>query len=932
MLREAIEYLISILKSRLFPMITFFTVLACILVYRIFELQIVNGEEYLKVISKAVEDTKSVSATRGRIYDVNGKLLAYNELAFSINISDSGVYESTEKKNEQLNKIIYDTIKIIEKHGHEVSCDFSIAVNDDNKYVFTVDGSALLRFLRDCYGKSNINLLSEKEKNATAEDVMEYLCGKEGYQISSDYSKEDKIKIVNVRTYMRANFYNRSMEYTLAYDVADEIVAEISENSDVLTGVSVSEEYIRKYVDGKYAAHIIGYTGKASSDELRNLQAKDESYAPNDIVGKSGIEQSMELYLQGTKGSKRVYVDTVGRIKQVISQVEPVTGDDVYLTIDIELQKKIYNAIEEELAKILVSKIVNSTDKYTYSSDGSTIKEIFIPIREVYFALIDNNVIKTATIAEQNTSTETSVYNKFVNKQDEVMDKLYQELVSDTPTNMGKLSDEYYDYMKYIYAFLKTDGIVMSEVVDESDDIFIKWRTETISLKDYLSYAIAMNWIDVSQYSDEEYNSLSEAYEQLVLYIFDVLRTDSGFSKIIYKYMINTGALSGPEICILLYDQGVLPYDDSMYGRLIMGSVSAYDFIISKIRNREITPAQLALEPCSGSAVVTDATNGQVRALVSYPSYDNNKLSVTVDADYYRQLREDKSGPLYNGAAQAQNAPGSTFKIVSSVAGLMEHAISEGESIFCKGIFEKVTPNPRCWIYPGSHGAETVSTAIRDSCNIFYYEVGYRLAIDEKGMYDSSKGTGILGEYAKKMGLGIKTGIEIYESEPFISDTNAVASAIGQGNHNYTALNLSKYVTTIANNGTSYDLTLISSIVDCEGNTVFEAAPVISSTMEEVPEHVWNSVHYGMYLAGQSNNYIKSLDMKVGCKSGTAQENTKKPDHATFILYAPYEEPEISVSCIIRNGYTSGNVAELTSEIVKIYYDKDNANNDKKEG
>jgi penicillin-binding protein 2 len=607
-----------------------------------------------------------------------------------------------------------------------------------------------------------------------------------------------------------------------------------------------------------------------------------------------------------------------------------VTGDDVYLTIDMELQKKVYHAIEEELAKILVSKIVNSTEKYTYKSDGTTISDILIPIRDVYFALIDNNVIQTASIAACTTSTEKTVYNKFLEKQTNVLDGLYAELTSDTPTQVGKLSEEQYEYIKYIYSLLKTEGIVMTEVVDESDAIFMQWKAETISLKDYLSYAIAMNWIDISQYTDDEYTSLSEAYEQLISFIFDVLKTDSGFSKIIYKYLIYTGYVSGTEICILLYDQGVLPYDESTYGRLIMGIITPYDFMIDKIGNIEITPAQLALEPCSGSAVITDIKTGQVRALVSYPSYDNNKLSVTIDADYYSKLRNDKSSPLYNGAAQSQNAPGSTFKIVSAVAGLMNHVINNGESIICRGIFEKVTPNPKCWVYPSAHGSETVATAIRDSCNVFFYEVGYRLAIDENGKYNSDIGTEILGEYAKKLGLATKTGVEIYENEPTVSNTNAVASAIGQGNHGYTALNLARYAATIADNGVCRDLTLIQTVVDCDGNVVYSSEPVIASTMEEVPDEIWDSVHYGMYLAGQNNAYIKALPIAVGCKSGTAQENTKKPDHATFILYAPYENPEISVSTIIRNGYTSSNVAELTSEIVKIYYNLDDADDENK--
>lgn len=926
MLKEMIEYIVSVLKSRIFPLILVFVGLAMVLVFRLFQLQIVNGEQFLADISKAVEDNKPISATRGRIYDVNGKLLAYNELAFSINISDSGLYSGIDEKNQKLNEIIYKTIKIIEKNGGNVSCDFSVILNSNNRYEYTVDGVALLRFLRDCYGVTNINLLKEEQKNATAEELMRYLCDDTRYGVSDQYSKEDRIKIVNVRTYMTANLYNRSMEYTLAYDVSDETVAEIVENSDILTGVRVSEEYIRKYVDGKFASHIIGYTGKASSDELATLKAKNDQYAPNDVVGKAGIEQSMELYLQGTKGERRVLVDTVGRIKQVLDETAPVTGDDVYLTIDMQLQKDIYYAIEDELAQILISKIVNSNEKYTYKSDGTTINDIFIPIKDVYYALIDNNVIKTSAIAEATTSTEKMVYDKFLDKREKVLVSLKNEMTTDSPTFVSKLSDEDYEYIKYIYSLLKAEGVVMTEAVDENDEVFLRWKAETISLKEYLSYAIAMNWIDVSSYSEDKYTSLSEAYEQLIEFIFDVLKTDSGFAKIIYKYMIQNSSLSGTEVCILLFDQGVLPFDQDVYSKLIVGIIKPYDFLIEKIKEKEITPAQLALEPCSGSVVITDVNTGKVKAMVSYPSYDNNRLSITVDADYYQALRADKSGPLYNGAAQSQNAPGSTFKITSAIAGLVENAIGSGETIVCRGIYDKVEPNPKCWVYPGSHGVENVSTAIRDSCNIFFYEVGYRLAIDENGKYNSTLGTDILAKYATKLGLATKTNIEIFENTPNPSNTSSVHSAIGQGNHGYTALNLSRYAATIAANGVCHDLTLIDKIEDCNGNIVFSTIPVVASTMNEVPDSVWDEVHYGMYLAGQNNAYISKLKTKVGCKSGTAQENKKKPDHATFILYAPYENPEIAISAIIRNGYASGNVAQLSAEIVKLYYEEESKN------
>lgn len=919
MYQEIKDYIISILKSRLFPLMAVFCIMFGILIHRLFELQIVEGENYLSSISDAIESEISVASTRGNIYDCNGVLLAYNDLSFSVQISDSEYYKNIKEKNEVLNETIANAVKIIEKHGEKVSCDFAIIVNEDGEYEFNVSDNARLRFLRDCYGKKSTSELSDEQRNASADDVIKYLSSEERYDIDAKYSKQITIYILNFRTYMSANTYQRSMKFTMAYDVNDETVAEILENSNTLIGVTVSEEYIRKYVDGFYAAHILGYTGKISTDELSELQSKNSQYAANDVVGKAGIEQAMELYLQGTKGEQRVYVDSVGRITEIIEETEPVTGCDVYLTIDIELQKKVYKALEQQIADILVSYIVDSDEKYIYKSDNTTIDTIQIPIKDVFFALIDNNVISIKEIAEQKTSTSATVYNNFLNKQSEVLNKVQVELTSND-TDYGHLSEEMQMYIYKIYELLLEDGVIISSNMDRSDSIYEQWVAETISLKEFLSYALAQNWIDVAKFTDTEYSSLSEAYNSLITYVMSDIKEDTEFSKKIYKNMIKYKQLTGSQVCVLLYDQKILPYDSETYGKLIMGNISSYNFMVEKISKCEITPAQLALKPCSGSCTILDTNTGRIVAMVSYPSYDINNFSGSVDANYYYKLLNDGSLPLVNNATTTKTAPGSAFKIVSAIAGLETGVVTSSEVMECKGIYETVTPNPKCWVYPNSHGDETVATAIKDSCNIYFYELGYRLATTTAGKYDSTLGTDILANYARQLGLATTTGIEIYEATPMASNENAIASAIGQGRNSFTGLNLARYVSTIANSGVCYDLTLIDRIVDSKGNNVFVSIPIVSSTMNEVSNSTWSTVHHGMKLVSENTSSLAPLSVKTASKSGTAQENAKNPDHCTFICYAPYNNPEIAISAVIQNGYASSNVAKLTSNVLKIYY------------
>lgn len=941
-MKEVFEYILSLFKSRIFPLILVFAILVGVLINRLFGLQIINGESYVKDLSSSIQKDMSVAATRGRIFDKNGVLLAYNDLAYAVRISDSGKYNNNAEKNEKLNASIDKTLDIIEAKGDTYSNDFPI-VYEDGQYVFNIKDNELLRFLRDIYGKRSISELSDEERNVTAQELFRQLCEKYEVVVASDSSKnqatvlsstvsflksqgymveaagfsvDHALMIVNLRRYMSANSYNRYISFTIANEVSDETVAAILESSDDLTGVTVEEQYIRRYVDSVYCSQILGYIGTVSTSELETLGDK---YDSNDTVGKSGIEKSMESVLSGTKGERQVYVDTVGRITEVLGETDPETGNDVYLTIDINLQKNLYNAIEDRLVQILLTYMTSGDTKYSYTSNGS-VDTVYILAKEVYFALIDNNIVSIKHIAEQSTDTEAQVYSAFLSKQDSTMDWIRSEL-ADGDTPYGKLSEEQQLYIWYVYTSLKDRGVFNTSNVDTTDDVYKDWtQADGTSLKELLTHGIAKNWINLNVFSTEQYTSLQESYDALLDYIDGYLREDTSFYKKMYKYMINSGSISGRQVCMLLYEQGVLDMnsENSRYSALAAGSLGAYDFMTYAISNKIITPAQLALEPCSASAVVTNPKNGDIIAMVSYPSYDNNKLSGSVDAKYFNSLINDKASPMLNRATQSFTAPGSTYKPCTTIAGMDTGIISSGTTFYCSGSFDKVTPSPKCWRLSG-HGGEVAATAIRDSCNVFFYNVGYNLACSKNGNYNSTYGTTILQKYSDLLGLSTKAGVEIEESEPMASNTNSVASAIGQGNHKYSTLNLARYVTTIATSGTCYNLTLVDKITDSDGNLIEDNHADVDHQVE-LSSNIWSTVHEGMMLAGNSYSTIAKLGLKIAAKSGTAQENTNEPDHSLLVTYSPYDDPQICVSVCIQHGYSSTTSMDLTADVYKIYY------------
>ncbi len=392
--------------------------------------------------------------------------------------------------------------------------------------------------------------------------------------------------------------------------------------------------------------------------------------------------------------------------------------------------------------------------------------------------------------------------------------------------------------------------------------------------------------------------------------------------------MILSGELSGSQVINLLYDQGVFDsLDDEDYASYKSGILSNYDFIYKKIENLELTPAMLALDPCSGSVVVTDPDTGEIKAMVSYPSYDNNLLTNTIDAEYYARITEDKTTPMYSRATMQLTAPGSTFKMVTSFAALNEGVLGLNDVIETKGYFDKTETPAKCWIYPSAHGTIGLTTAIEESCNYFFYELGYRLACQtDTGTYSDITGVETIQKYAAMFGLDTTSGIELPESSPNMSSADAIRSAIGQGTNNYTATQLSRYVTTIANEGTCYNLSLVSEIKDIDGNTVYENEHTVYNRID-FPDEQWDTVKQGMRQVVSSHTsstaLINQIDVAVAGKTGTAQQSENRPNHALFVSFAPYENPEITVTCVIPFGYSSGNAEELAALIYAYMYDPD---------
>ena len=332
-------------------------------------------------------------------------------------------------------------------------------------------------------------------------------------------------------------------------------------------------------------------------------------------------------------------------------------------------------------------------------------------------------------------------------------------------------------------------------------------------------------------------------------------------------------------------------------------------------------------DPQPMAAAVVDMTGG-VLALASYPGYD----MTTFWEDYVELATDEERNPLYNRATKGLYAPGSTFKPLVATAALETGAITPTERLECTGTYMFYEPSytPHCWVYPGAHGVETVTKAITDSCNYFFFDTGRRTTIS------------VINEYARRFGLGEYTGIELAEEKgtragPETSqaagqqwfDGDTLSASIGQGNNRYTPLQLANYIATLVNGGNHYRCHLLKEYKSNDYSGVTEAfEPVLLDHIDIQPQNL-AAIKQGMYDMTQYADILQffgSLPVEVGAKTGTAETSSfAASTNAIFVCFAPYDDPQVAL-CIVAEGSDSSRpLAELAAGILAQYFSTDSS-------
>lgn len=653
-------------------------IIGIILLVQLFNLQIVKGQEYRKQSNTRLTRETTIKAARGNICDRNGNKLVSTKMEFNLELY------KTKIDNKTLNQTILDMINILDKNEDTYIDNLPIKVEP-----FDFIGS-------------DETIQSWKKTNKMQEDLSAEECFyklKQKYEIIQE-NVQDARKIMGVRYEISSKGYSSTKTVELAKNISRTSMLEISEQNSNFPGINIITVPTVAYNYGTLASHILGTVGKITQPELE----EKTNYDINDIIGKTGIQYVFEEYLRGKDGIKQIDMAVDGTVTDEYTEKEAVSGSDVILTIDANLQKVAEEALKDDIKKI----------------------------------------------------------------------------------------------------------------------------------------------------------------------------ASGGFAE---KSNANAGAV-----------------------------------------------------------VVMNIKSGEVLALASYPDYEPQLFVKGISTEKYNEYVDSTEKPLFNRAISGAYAPGSTFKMVTAIAGLETNKITPTEKINDIGVYPR-GHHPVCWYYTSfhsGHGYLNVSEAIKHSCNYFFYELGYRMGIDT------------LSKYASYFGLGRKTGIELQgeavgdlatrekvekqNKEWYLADT--LSAAIGQSYNNFTPVQMAKYISMLVNGGNPIDVSIVKNIINIDGQEVSkqEINEFVNKKLNLQDEKVENlnmkkenikAVLEGMRgvtseSGGTAYSTFKNFEIEVGGKTGSAQ--TGNGTNGWFVGFAPFDDPEIAVVVLVENGGHGGYTAEVAKKIIAEYF------------
>ena len=605
---------------------------------------------------------------------------------------------------------------------------------------------------------------------------------------------------------------------------------------------------------------------------------------------------------------------------------------------NIEIYKT--NISDDELNKSVLN-LVELLNKYQIGYDDT----FPIKINPFEFTISGDELTnwkKKYKIAEDATAEES--FYKFKNK---------YEITNDNVEEIRKIISIRYIITTTGYSATKSITIatnVNEEVVaqiSERNSDFPGVSISTNAARTYLAGNLAAHVIGYTgKIKEDEYNANKDIYN------IDDIIGKTGIEYVFEKYLKGTDGEKQVEMSV----------DGTITGETVAKNAIAGSDVVLTIDSNLQKVTQDSLENCinkirsggfaqtydaqGGAAVVMNVNTGEVLATASYPTFEPQWFVGGISQENWAYLRDDSRHPQINKTIQSTYEPGSTFKMVTAIAGLETGAITTKERINDTGVYRKYNMEWKCWYYTSyhrGHGNQNVKQALQHSCNYFFYETGDRMGIDN------------LSKYALHFGLGKKTGIELpNEKEGAVASKETYAklrnggrigpgdvlnASIGQGDNNFTPMQIAKYISSIANGGNVVKPTIVKSILNSDGSEV-SRDEITQYTNEKlgysdtddgitINQESVNVAKEGMRMAaseagGTAYNIFKGFNQEVAGKTGSAEAGKDKNGNdlvnAWFVCFAPYEKPEVAVVVMIENGGHGNYAAEVARDVLTQYF------------
>ena len=932
-MRTYFDQFLELWKNRIFILLCGICVLFFIVAVRLFSLQIVHGEEYGKSITASVSKTLNVPAPRGNIYDRYGRPLAINNVAYAVQIDDSITLDLSESR--------IPLIKDFTQHlwQNNATPTDNLPISSSKPYTFLFEGTKREQARKETAWKESIGL-GKEQLTYSPEDCLNYLF--ESYEAPASYTIEQKRAYIT----MCQSLNNRNLlALTLAY--------KLTEFGETLTDelpLATAYPYIFQF-NGSEAREegwkiSMGMRGDALSyDSLDTLEYLRDYFAlpegmPTDL-------------LRNTLGIR--YSQFLQRYQQYQS-----------VTISTNISDKTLAYIEEK--QDVFSSVVIDTISLREYPEGEYFSHILGYIRQMTasdYALYKDDVDADGNLVYAQTDIvgQTGI------------EKLYERELNGVD---GKISIEVDSQGRRISVIDSTDPVPGKDVILTLDselqriaqdslesalkDVLLTKLTssgkDAVTLVDLFTSMIRANHISVTKmFTAEEGSAQYTLFARLKEAYPDFSAQQEDASVLAQNFIIDNlsrGTIRVIDVLFIAIEQNIISATQEEFSALENGTMTTLTFIMNKLESGDLTPAETALDPCTGSVVVSHVNSGELLVSVSYPSYDNNELVNIFNNAYYNDLLQDTNTPLVNRSFKQKKAPGSTFKMVTAIAGLETGVITPNTLIHDHGIYKDAgTPYARCLIYSNTgstHGAITLTTALEVSCNYFFYEVAHRLGSSNGAGTESTSQENItvLNEYMAAFGLNSPTGIELDEYNPTMASpyykertvkmfnpdatvsqtrwTNGdtIRAAIGQSINSYTPAQINRYIATLANGGTLYRMHMVDKIQSADGSLFYKVEETVENVIDLQEENL-KAVYQGMRQVitgarGTLRNSFSDFPVEVAAKTGTAEEDKNRSSHTWLVCFAPYDDPQIAITVMIPFCEGSGSPApEVAKAIISAY-------------